>query len=75
MSDAKDGLLTAGTIAKEIGVSDTKVKKVIKDLALEPVMKKGVCSYYGRDALDLIKAKLKGKRWPPTTLSGWREPV
>ena len=58
MAEAKDGLMTAATIAKEIGVSDTKVKKVIKDLALEPVAKKGVCSYYGHDALDRIKAKL-----------------
>ena len=60
MAEAKDGSMTAATIAKEIGVSDTKVKKVIKDLALEPAAKKGVCSYYGRDALDQIKAKLKG---------------
>lgn len=58
MAEAKDGLMTAATIAKEIGVSDTKVKKVIKDLALKPAAKKGVCSYYGRDALDQIKAKL-----------------
>ena len=27
--DAKDGLMTAGTIAKELGVSDAKVKKAI----------------------------------------------
>jgi len=58
VAEAKDGLMTAATIAKEIGVSDTKVKKVIKDLALKPAAKKGVCSYYGRDALDQIKAKL-----------------
>ena len=56
--DAKDGLMTAAAIAKDLGVSDTKVKKAIKDLALEPAAKKGVCCYYGRDALDQIKAKL-----------------
>ena len=56
--DAKDGLMTAGTIAKELGVSDTKVKKAIKELALEPAAKKGVYSYYGRDTLDQIKGKL-----------------
>ena len=56
--DAKNGLMTAAVIAKELGVSDTKVKKAIKELALEPAAKKGMCSYYGRDALDQIKGKL-----------------
>ncbi len=56
--DAKDGLMTAAVIAKELEVSDTKVKKAIKELALEPAAKRGVCCYYGRDALDQIKSKL-----------------
>lgn len=56
--DAKDGLMTAAVIAKELGVSDTKVKKAIKELALEPASKRGVCCYYGRDALDQVKSKL-----------------
>ncbi len=55
--DAKDGLMTTGTITKELGASDTKVKKAIKELALEPAAKKGVC-YYGRDALDQVKSTL-----------------
>ena len=55
----KGGLMTAAVIAKELGVSDAKVKKAIKDLALEPVAKKGVCCYYGRDALDQVKSKLE----------------
>lgn len=37
-----DDLLTAGKIAKEIGVSDARVKKTIKELGLEPDAKKGV---------------------------------
>jgi len=57
--DAKDGLMTATVIAKELGVSDTKVKKAIKELALEPAAKRGVCCYYGRDALDQVKSKLE----------------
>jgi hypothetical protein len=59
MATEKKDLLTAGSIAKELGVSDAKVKKVIKELAIEPKMKKGVCSYYSRDALADIKAAVK----------------
>ena len=59
MTENKQDLLTAGSIAKELGVSDAKVKKVIKELAIEPKAKKGVCSYYSRDALADIKAALK----------------
>lgn len=55
---ATDGLMTAGAIAKELGATDAKVKKAIKDLGLEPAAKKGVCAYYGADALTAVKAKL-----------------
>jgi len=51
-------VLTAGAIAKELGVTDTKVKKAIKTLNLEPVAKKGCCSYYAKDKLADIKAAL-----------------
>ncbi|MBC7950869.1 MAG: hypothetical protein H7Z12_03485 [Rhodospirillaceae bacterium] len=51
-----DEVMTAGAIAKELGVTDTKVKKAIKQLALEPVAKKGCCSYYAKDKLAEIKA-------------------
>jgi hypothetical protein len=56
--DQKD-MYTAGNIAKELGVSDGKVKKAIQTLGLKPVAKKGVCSYYGRDALTKVKTALK----------------
>lgn len=52
-------LLTAGALAKELGVSDAKVKKAIKDLGLEPKAKKGVCAYYGRDVLPRLKTVVK----------------
>ena len=48
-------LLTAGAIAKAIGAPDAKVKKAIKDLAIKPKAKKGVCSYYGADALAKVR--------------------
>ncbi|MBF0460444.1 MAG: hypothetical protein HQL87_03530 [Magnetococcales bacterium] len=58
MAEAKDELVTATHIAKELGVSDTRVKKAIKELGLEPAVKKGVCSYYSRDAVAKVKDKL-----------------
>jgi hypothetical protein len=51
--------ITAANIAKELGVSAGKVKKAIDELKLTPVAKKGVCSYYSRDAVKKIKASLK----------------
>jgi hypothetical protein len=56
--DQKD-LYTAGNIAKELSVSDAKVKKAIQALGLKPVAKKGVCSYYGKDAIAKVKSALK----------------
>ncbi|MEO5363226.1 MAG: hypothetical protein H7838_06335 [Magnetococcus sp. DMHC-8] len=58
MAEVKDEWVTAAGIAKELGISDTKVKKVIKELGLEPAVKKGVCSYYARDAVSRVKDKL-----------------
>ena len=51
--------ITAANIAKELGASPAKVKKAIEALKIEPVAKKGVCSYYSRDAIKKIKAALK----------------
>jgi len=59
MATEKEVLLTAGTIAKELGVSDAKVKKAITDLAIQPKAKKGVCCYYSKDALTKIRGALK----------------
>ena len=56
-TDPKD-LLTAGNIAKQLGVSDAKVKKAIKELGLEPDAKKGVCSYFGKAAVAKIEKQL-----------------
>ncbi len=51
--------ITAANIAKELGASPAKVKKAIEALKIEPVAKKGVCTYYSRDAVKKIKAALK----------------
>ena len=52
-------LLTAGGVAKQLGVSDAKVKEAIKELAIEPKAKKGVCNYYSRAVIEKIKAAVK----------------
>ena len=57
-SDKKDDLISAGNIAKELGLSDAKVKKAIKDLDLQPTAKRGVCNFYSRADLERVKAAL-----------------
>lgn len=52
-------MLTAGNIAKTLGVSDAKVKKAIQTLGIKPVAKRGVCNYYGKDAVTKVKSALK----------------
>jgi hypothetical protein len=59
MATTTDDLLTAGNIAKELAVSDAKVKKAIQELGIKPVAKKGVCSYYAKDAVARIKKVLQ----------------
>jgi hypothetical protein len=51
----KDDVLSAGDIAKALGASDAKVKKAIKDLAIQPAAKRGVCNLYSRDAVAKIR--------------------
>jgi hypothetical protein len=58
-AENKEDLLTSGGTAKELGVSDAKVKKAINELAIQPTAKKGVCCYYSRDDLARIKGALK----------------
>ncbi len=59
MTSEKTNLLTAGAIAKELGVAGPAVAKAIKVLNIKPEMKKGVCSCYSKDAVKKIKAELK----------------
>ncbi|MBS1183110.1 MAG: hypothetical protein H6Q99_2990 [Proteobacteria bacterium] len=50
--------VTVGVIAKALGVSDTKVKKAIDALKIEPVGKRGVCKLYASDVVDAVKKTL-----------------
>jgi hypothetical protein len=56
MTTDKEKLLTAGDIAKAVKASDTRVKKALKELGIQPAAKKGVCNYYGHDAVAKVKA-------------------
>ncbi len=59
MEEAAPDKLTAAAIAKELGLSEGKVKKAITALALEPVAKKGVCCYYARTSMEAIRGAVK----------------
>ena len=56
---ANPDLLTAGNIAKTLGLPEAKVKKAIVELKLEPVAKKGPCNYYGPAQMEQIRAAVK----------------
>ncbi len=59
MKNEKTDLLTAGNIAKQLAVTDAKVKKAIQELGLKPAAKKGVCNYYPKDTIAKIKSIIK----------------
>ena len=59
MKIEKSDLMTAGALAKELGLPDTKVKKAIADLKLKPAAKKGICNLYGKDVILKIRAAVK----------------
>jgi len=59
MAGDSTGLMTAGNIAKTLGVTDAKMKKAIVALKIKPVAKKGVCSYYGKDVVAKVKSAVK----------------
>ena len=52
-------LTTASVMAKDLGVSDAKVKKAIKELGLAPAAKKGCCSFYDAEAMAKLKVFFK----------------
>ena len=59
MSTETPVLFTASTIAKSLGVADTKVKAAIKALAIEPASKKGCRAYFTAADIEKIEAMLK----------------
>jgi hypothetical protein len=58
-TDKNADLLTAGAIAKELGLTDAKVKKALKELDIQPKAKRGVCNLYGKDVVAKVKKAVK----------------
>lgn len=58
MENSKDEMLTAKKVAEKLGSTEAKVKKAIKELAIEADAKKGPCNYYGPATVDKIKSAL-----------------
>ncbi len=52
-------MYTVTKLAKALNVSDTVVKKTLKELRIEPDAKRGACSYYSSETLEKIKRALK----------------
>lgn len=57
MAKSED-LLTVAKWADKLGLSQNKIKKVIKDLNIEPDNKKGRCSYYSTETIEKLKKSL-----------------
>ncbi len=52
-------LYTAGKLAEALGVSAGRVKKFLEELKVKEDAAKGVCKYYGEEALKKLKAVVK----------------
>lgn len=52
-------MYTAGKLAKALGVSQGKVKKIIEAESIEPDEVKRNCKYYGEETAAKIKALLE----------------
>jgi hypothetical protein len=50
--------VTAAVIAKELGVSDAKVKKAIEALGIAPAAMRGICKLYSPETIEAVRAKL-----------------
>jgi len=54
-----DDLKTAANWAKELGVSEKKLKEAFKAAAIQPNAKKGVCAYYSKASAQKAKKAIK----------------
>jgi hypothetical protein len=52
-------LYTTGKLAEELGVSVSKVKKLLEEFKVKEDSAKGACKYYGEAALKKLKAAAK----------------
>ncbi len=54
-----DELKTISNWAKELGLSEKKLKDAVKAAAIEPDQKKGVCCMYSKKSVDKAKKAMK----------------
>jgi len=52
-------MYSTGKLAKALGISTGKVKKLLASLELEPDAVKGNCKYYGSQALSKLEQALE----------------
>ena len=57
----KSELLTAKKVAEQIGATEAKVKKVIKEMNIEADEVKCRCNYYGPATIEKIKSAIRRK--------------
>ena len=50
--------LSAGALAKELGISPAKVKKILAGLGVEPDFVKSNCGYYYAERSQQVKEEL-----------------
>ena len=53
-----EDLKTATNWAKELGLSEKKLKDALKAAAIEPDAKKGICGYYSQASIEKTKKLL-----------------
>jgi len=54
-----EDLKTAANWAKDLGVSEKKLKDALKAAGIEPDAKKGVCAYYCKASAEKAKEVIK----------------
>jgi len=55
----KQDLLSAGKLAKALGVSAKVVKQAIEKAGVEPDVIKGSCKYYGPETAEKIRTAIE----------------
>lgn len=58
-ANESNGMYSTGKLAKALGISTGKVKKLLASLGLEPDAVKGNCKYYSSEALSKLEQALE----------------
>jgi hypothetical protein len=55
VNETEEAPIGAAAIAKELKLSEAKVKKLIQELGIAPAATRGICKFYSRDAIEAIR--------------------